>query len=243
MIRGPDFVAPPAVGPPIRAEEEVRWPPPPSEIVREDLLFNAPGEQLGEQIAAAHRAGERPTALRRLLLGKHAYSTWERGAIGEWLVAEQLAALAARDSRWGFLHSIPVGHRGADIDHLIIGPGGVFTLNAKHHDGCSIWVARNTFMVNGTYQPYVRNSRHEAQRAARLLKRASGMEIPVTGVVVPVNARSILIKEYPEDVLVVERMDLVPFLLGAPPVLMREQVERLFEHARLRSTWTTGAHR
>jgi hypothetical protein len=47
------------------------------------------------------------------------------------LVAGQLDKLMRRDPRWRCRHSIPVGSNGADIDHLVIGPGGVFTLNTK----------------------------------------------------------------------------------------------------------------
>lgn len=33
------------------------------------------------------------------------------------------------------LHSIPVGTGRGDIDHVVIGPPGVFTINTKHHPG------------------------------------------------------------------------------------------------------------
>jgi hypothetical protein len=50
---------------------------------------------------------------------------------------------------WCVLNAIPVGDRGADIDHLVIGPGGVFTLNTKHHPKGKVWVAENALLVNG----------------------------------------------------------------------------------------------
>ncbi|MGA5029945.1 nuclease-related domain-containing protein [Streptomyces cellulosae] len=34
---------------------------------------------------------------------------------------------------WRALHSIPLANK-VDIDHLLIGPGGVFSINTKHHD-------------------------------------------------------------------------------------------------------------
>lgn len=43
-------------------------------------------------------------------------------------------------------------------------------------------------MIIGQRQPYIRNSRHEAGRAARLLTAACGFPVAVTGVVVPVGA-------------------------------------------------------
>ena len=104
------------------------------------------------------------------------------------MVAGQLAKLARKDPRWRYLQAIPVGVNGSDIDHLAIGPGGVFGLNAKHHPGSNVWVGGNTLMINGQRQPYIRNSRHEAQRAGKLLTAACGFHVPVIGMVVPVGA-------------------------------------------------------
>jgi hypothetical protein len=96
---------------------------------------------------------------------------WRLGAAGEIRVGVQLDKLTRRDPRWHTLHSVPVGTRGSDIDHVVIGPGGVFTINTKHHPGAEIWVGGDTVLVNGVRQAYVRNSRHEAERAGRLLSR------------------------------------------------------------------------
>jgi hypothetical protein len=137
-------------------------------------------------------------------MGVHtAERAWRLGAEGEELVGAQLARLTARDPRWRVLHAVPVGDKGADIDHLVIGPAGVFTLNSKHHPGARIWVAGGSFRVNGVPQPYVRNSRHEAVRAGRLLSAACGFAVPVTGLVVPVNAHREVVKREPGDVHVI----------------------------------------
>lgn len=170
---------------------------------------------------------------------------WRIGADGEVLVAAQLNRLSRRDARWRFLHSLPVGDNGADIDHLVIGPGGVFTLNAKHHPNARIWVAGDVLMVNGARQPYVRNSRHEAARASRLLSQACGFPVPVTGVLVPVNARDITIKKPPVDVAVVNRRRLRRFLRRQPEMLDAAAVEAIFGHGRRPSTWAgkvVGGH-
>lgn len=170
-----------------------------------DLGGNRPGEQLSAHIAAAHQAGQRATLLRRIFLGKRAYSTWERGAIGERLVAEELDSLARQDPRWLYLNSIPVGYNDSDIDHLIVGPGGVFSINAKYHRGAKVWVGGDTVMVNGTRVPYVRNSRHEARRASRLLSAALRSAVVVRGVIVPVDAADFTVRQQPNDIHVVNR--------------------------------------
>lgn len=48
-------------------------------------------------------------------------------------------------------------------------------------------------MVNGQWQPYARNSRHEAERAARLLSRATAFNVPVMGVIVTVWAKEVTV--------------------------------------------------
>jgi len=70
--------------------------------------------------------------------------------------------------RWKVLHAIPVGENGSDID-VVIGPGGPFTINTKHHPNSAVYVGGNTFMVDGQLVPYVRNSRFEAHRTSSSL--------------------------------------------------------------------------
>lgn len=224
---GPDFLPPdlpPAATDPLAApvvadvQPVVKQFAPPQGPPVVDLAWNRPGEQLADKVAAARAAGERPTLWRRFWLGKNAYSTWERGAIGERLVAEELAKLVGRDSRWGFLNSIPISDE-ADIDLFVVGPGGVFTINAKYHRGARIWVGGDTLMVNGVKQPYVRNSRHEARKASRLLTRATGHPVIVHGIVVPVGANAFTVKAQPDDVHVINRARLTAYLRSCPEIL------------------------
>ena len=78
------------------------------------------------------------------------------------LVGKRLVKLGPA---WRVLHSIPVGSRGTDIDHLVIGPGGVFSLNTKNHLGQRVWVHTDVVKVNGQSRNYLRVSEHEAQKA------------------------------------------------------------------------------
>ena len=87
------------------------------------------------------------------------------GAGGEEEVGRRLARLP---KGWRVIHSVPVGEGDSDIDHVVIGPAGVFTLNTKRLNG-RVWIAGNAFLVNGVKQTYLQNSRLEAARAAKLL--------------------------------------------------------------------------
>lgn len=199
-----------------------------------DLLLTRPGA------AARARADElmagRPvrSVLARLLGVRRPEHSWQAGARGEELVAGQLARLGPS---WTVLHSVPVGSRGSDIDHVVLGPAGVFTLNSKHHRDARIRVDGDRIWVNGQYQHHVRNSRHEAMRAARLLSAAVGFPVPVQGVVVPVGAAALDVRRQPADVQVVNRARVRRWLAGRPPVWSAEQLAAVVQAARRPATW------
>lgn len=218
------------------------WPdpqpaPPAPGPVWHDLAGNWPGAAARARAMELTREAGSAPLLRRLLRSRAEERAWRAGAKGEELVAAQLHRLRARDPRWRLLHAVPVGARGSDIDHVVMGPGGVFTLNAKHHRGGRVWVGGDTVMVNGYRQPYVRNSRHEAARAARLLEAASGVDAVVQGVVVPVGCRQVSVRRPPTDVAVVPADRLVRWLLSRPSVLDEHTLWLVSEAARRSTTW------
>src|SRR6187431_1060354 len=71
--------------------------------------------------------------------------SWYRDAIGEIRNAKQLKNLGA-----GFtlLHAAPIGDDGANLDHLVIGPTGVFTITTRNHSGYRITVDDDVLTVN-----------------------------------------------------------------------------------------------
>lgn len=232
-------------------DRELAHPVEPSSIVEEvtpsaaareeepDLARNVAGSMAREQAVALRQAAPVRTFLARALGVRTDERAWRIGADGEEKTAAQLARLCAKDPRWHALHAIPVGERGSDIDHVVIGPGGVFTLNSKHHPGASIWVGGNTFMVNGQRQPYVRNSRFEAERATKLLTAACAFPVFATGVIVPVGADTVTIKEAPEGVHVVYRSAIRRWLASRPIILEEDAAEVVYAAARRPSTWRT----
>jgi hypothetical protein len=93
-------------------------------------------------------------------------------------------------------------------------------------------------MVNGARQPYIRNARHEAERASRLLSAAVGQPVSVHGLVVTVNARSFTIKTAPKPgVTVLYRRQLAKWLLQLGPSLDQDLLNRIWEAARRSTTW------
>lgn len=188
-------------------------------------------------LAAREEQGWFKHGLARLVGARTHERAWRLGADGEEAVAEELGRLGAE---WHVLHAVPVGDRDSDIDHVVIGPAGVFTVNAKHHPHSSVWVGGDTVMVNGQRVPYVRNSRHEAKRAARLLTDRVGFPVTVLGVIAVVGAhKGLTIKKQPEDgrVVVVQRRRISRWLRRLPTVLDDREIAQVVEVARRSTTW------
>jgi len=231
-------VAPPFPGTsPMAAATCPDKPAPAAEPEWQDLASHRAGELAREQARALKAAAPVRTLLARALRVHTDERAWRIGADGEEKVAARLARLTKRDPRWRTLHAIEVGEKGSDIDHLVIGPGGVYTLNAKHHPGANIWVGGDAVLINGQRQPYVRNSRHEASRASRLLTAASGFPVFAAGAVVLVGARQVTIKQPPLDVLVVGRRELTRWLRRQAETLNSTTIDAIFDAARRSTTW------
>jgi len=148
------------------------------------------------------------------------------GATGGGPVARQLDQLKAHDTRWVYLSGVPGGKKGCEIGHLVIGPGGVFTINARHHQDAKGWIGGD-----------IRIGGYEAQRAARLLTSATRISIRVRGLLVPVAAARNAPKHQPSGVEIVNHEALVAFLRSQPPYLDGRTIARVLGYARLSSTW------
>ncbi|HET7519752.1 MAG TPA: nuclease-related domain-containing protein [Actinomycetes bacterium] len=60
-------------------------------------------------------------------------TAWRRGAAGERRTARLLGPLERQG--WVVLHDLAVPGSRANLDHLVIGPGGVFVVDSKHYRG------------------------------------------------------------------------------------------------------------
>jgi Nuclease-related domain len=58
---------------------------------------------------------------------------WRRGARGERRTARLLASLERRG--WAVLHDLAIPGSPANLDHLVIGPGGVIVIDSKQYRG------------------------------------------------------------------------------------------------------------
>lgn len=161
-------------------------------------------------------------------------ASWEKGAEGEEAVAKRLDKLP-RDL-WVALHDVRLGTRGRNVDHLVIGPGGVFSLNAKNLSG-KVCVKKSTVLVNGFPEPYLKIARDEARRVGDRLSAAAGFPVRVQPMIV-VKAPELRIESHPGDVHVLGLAEVTRWLQTRTTVLDRRDSNRIYEAARANKTWT-----
>lgn len=205
-----------------------------------DLALNRPGA--AAQAAARRLRRASPVRSTADLLGfRSPARLFAIGAKGERVVGRRLNRWAARRG-WHVLHAVPVG--GGDIDHVVIGPFGVVTVNTKV-TGTSVWVGQHGMKLGNVTVDYLRKSRAEAERASRLLTQAAGQSVAVAPVIVFVGARDFKVhRGGPRDVAVLRRPGaLYRWLRRQRRVLDPGQAAALYAVARQPATWQARVRR
>ena len=106
---------------------------------------------------------------------------WRRGAAGERRTARLLAPLERQG--WAVLHDLVVPGSRANLDHLVIGPGGVFVIDSKQDRG-RLQLDPTGRLWHGRYSlaPALRAVSFEADQAARVLPDPGVAVVPVVAV-------------------------------------------------------------
>lgn len=148
------------------------------------------------------------------------------GATSEEKVARELAKLPAG---W---HAVRISDRSSDIDHVVIGPRGVFGLSTKHHPDASVCVYEQGLWVDGRSTVYLHDSRCKAKRAAQLLTTACAMPVEVHAALVFVDPAKLTPKGTPADVHITTLRSIRTFLMQQPRRLTPTQVDHIYTVAR-----------
>ena len=207
--------------------------------ITHDLTARAPGQALIERLLVEHERGtiSFDAAADAADIDDSARG-WYWGVLGERRVAQILSGLTGAT----VLHSVPIGPRGTDVDHVVISPAGVFTINTKYSPGAKVWTAGYGLRVNGTPRArYLQAAAREASRVTDLLSIAAGFAVPVHPLIVFV-APSKLQNSAPNVVdgtviRVCDDKDLLT-VLNARRELSDEQTARIVEVARSPWTWS-----
>lgn len=163
---------------------------------------------------------------------------FRKGASGEAAIGVELNTLYRHG--WGLLHSIPTANGLGDIDHLAIGPGGVWSVNSKKHPAGQIVVDGDTMRVGRVRVDYIASARREAAGVARALASAGAPTTVRAMVVLDIpRDRAITTHSSPTDVVIATRSTVVAHLRKLAPILDQADINRVFGVARQAGTWAT----
>lgn len=209
------------------------------EVAQPSLRSRRPGQVAIGELLRVH-AAERPRSSWGRLFGISPVGAesqpWFAATVGELAVGELLSRLGAA---WTVLHAVPVGPGSTDIDHVVIGPGGIFTITTRNHPGLEIAVSGRTVVVAGMKIAHIRDAEHDLGRAERLLSAALGEMLAVTGLLVFVEPKVLSSRQVPKDLEVLSSNELLSWLEARPELLDAAEVERIAKVAELASTWGT----
>ncbi len=138
-------------------------------------------------------------------------------------------ALGRLGSEWTVISAVPATGGAPGVDHVIVGPGGVFTVRSALHEGDVVWVADTIFIVKGHTLDYIVQAEGQADRVSGLLRPSVELPVPVRPAVAVLGAKRITIRERPERVAVLDADDLLAELLAAPVVLGPIELRAILE--------------
>jgi hypothetical protein len=154
-----------------------------------------------------------------------------------------LARLTRRRPPWRVLHAVPVGAGPGDVDHVLLGPPGVVTVNTRHHPGRVVRVDGDQLTVDGSPTEHIPHARAEAERAGRLLAAARGVgdeEAPPVTAALAVVAASVALAPgapHPRGVLVATPANAPRLITALPAALDDTEIDELYAVARRLGTW------
>jgi hypothetical protein len=156
------------------------------------------------------------------------------GAIAKLAVAKQLTLLS---DEWTVLHAVPLGADEAELDHLVVGPGGVFLIATRNYRGSKIRAAGNVLVVDGRKTDEIRSIRYAERRVSDLLRQALGVPVSVSPVIVVTESVALTI-DAKSPTLPVLSLDRIPrWFTTRDRVLSQAAVERIATVASQDSTW------
>lgn len=211
----------------------------------EDLALHLPGHGLADEAARARttagRDADRPARLR----------SDGRQAVAEAtdkLTRGRAVLRRGGAGRWRILHAVPMAFESDEIvlDHVVIGPAGVFVLEVQNHPGGRVVVGPESLEIDQEKIDLGRRRRVRDEAARRLstgLARAAGavetLNPPTVTPVIAVVGAIVTGGDRPRGVLV-SRVGHLPRLLqafGTP--LVDQAVAQTYEVARRSVTWTS----
>ncbi len=151
---------------------------------------------------------------------------YERGAEGE---ARTAGVLASLPPEWTTLHDLQwPGRRLANIDHVVIGPGGIFVIDSKNWSG-RVELTQNVLRQNGrSREQAVAGCADSALAVSELLGPFASSVAPVLCLV-----RDEPVSGWVRDVMICSTVTLTQMLLTRPTVLTPAQLAEVWARLQL----------
>jgi hypothetical protein len=167
-----------------------------------------------KRVAGQHvRDQARARAWKRFFGGglRRDYSHWAQGAEGEEVVGGILEGLAGEG--WHVIHDVSFGR--GNIDHIVVGPGGIYTIETKSRAG-KVWLEHLDPKMLG-----------QAYAEKKTLETITGMEVQA----LLVFSQAYIVDKVPawrRGVGIVPARMLTGFFARRKPVMSAEQAAELY---------------
>jgi hypothetical protein len=162
--------------------------------------------------------------LGRLFITPQSIRAWRTGADGE---AKTAAALNRLGDDWIVLHDRPIPGSRANIDHIAIGPPGIFVIETKDYSG-RISLAGNEIRVNGRRVGWIDQVRGQAQAVIAVVSKVDDAPpVPVTPIICVHRADLPWLRSSAAGVRVLSGRGMLDALVKAAPTLSPDAVRRV----------------
>ncbi len=136
---------------------------------------------------------------------------------------------------WYVVHAVGAGEFGDNdrpIDHVVIGPGGVYAIYLEHQPGAKVWVSEHTVTIDGRDSERLRETRFEARRSTNVLTEVCGFDVTVQSVLVLIGAATMQTLSRPAEVHVRTQHDIRDWLCKQPTRLDADKARAVHERVR-----------
>ncbi len=204
----------------------------------------APGRFIGQSVVEEllRQHGDRPSRSRlaRILgaspLDANALS-WLRAAQAEIIVGNILGRLP---DGYTVYHSLPLPNTAFWVDHLVVGPGGIFSINSTTHWDRDLAGSLRSIPIGDHVMPYLRDVCFEAAQITARLAAVMPPTTVVQPVTVLVNPHKIVLARKPDAVTVIDSPRLRRWLVARPHIFSPHQQAALAAVIDDPATWRTG---
>ncbi|PWJ47475.1 Nuclease-related domain-containing protein [Quadrisphaera granulorum] len=176
-------------------------------------------------------------------------------AVGQREVGRRLGVLRHRSgptAPWHLVHDVPLSTAQANspgehvdpvhVDHVLVGPGGVYAVTVLHLPGARVRAAQTAFVVDGQPSQHLREAKQRALAVHRVLSEGAGRDVPVRAVVVVLGSERLALPLRTADVAVLRAPVLVRWLRKQPKVLDASTAAELAGHLTATAHQHSDAH-